>query len=54
MLTCLLLSVVAAFTKKKTFTVASRSFFLVWNLAFAGMMLIAAQDALGAELFQNQ
>jgi hypothetical protein len=26
--------------------------FLIWNLAFAGMMLITAQDALGAELFR--
>jgi hypothetical protein len=47
-------SLVDAFTKEKTFHDCFAILFLVWNLAFVGMMLITAQDALGAKLFQTK
>ena len=54
MLTWLALSLVAAFTKRKIFHGCFAIIFLMWNLAFAGMMLITAQDAIGAKLFRTQ
>jgi hypothetical protein len=54
MVTWFVFCLVAAFTRSRTFHAWFAIIFLVWNLAFAGMMLITAQDALGAKLFQAQ
>ena len=54
MLTWLVLCIVAAFTARKIFHATFVVIFLIWNLAFAGMMLITAQDALGSKLFRAQ
>jgi peptidoglycan/LPS O-acetylase OafA/YrhL len=48
------LCLVAVFTKNRTFHASFAIIFMVWNLAFAGMILITAQDALGAKLFRTQ
>lgn len=48
MLVWLVLCLIAAFTKNKAFHGCFAVVFMMWNLAFAGMMLITAQDAPGA------
>jgi hypothetical protein len=46
------LCIVAAFTKQRRFHAWFAVIFLIYNLAFAGMQLITAQDAPGARLIR--
>jgi len=54
MLMWFLLCVVAAFTKSRRFHACFAVIFLIYNLAFAGMQLITAQDAPGAGLLRSR
>ena len=47
-----ILCIVAAFTKRRRFHGWFAVIFLIYNLAFAGMQLITAQDAPGARLIR--
>ncbi|SRR5581483_572961 len=54
MATWFVLSLIAAFTKNRRFHATFAIVFMLWNLAFAGMMLITAQDALGADMLRRR
>jgi len=54
MLMWFLLCLVAAFTKGRRFHACFAVVFLIYNLAFAGMQLITAQDASGAGLLRSR